>query len=418
MTELLLRLVRNSLSAGCLVLVILVLRLLLRRWPKRVFPLLWGLVGIRLLLPVPMVSRFSLVPELPPFAIDTALELGSPAALNSGLLAIGSRVWAFGAVALQLYGLISYLLLRRRLRTAIRSAGRVYRSEFVRAPFILGVFSARIYLPFDLSEEAAAHVIAHEEAHIRRKDHWYKPAAFALLCVYWFQPLLWLAYLLICRDIELACDEHVVRSMTESERAAYAQTLLTCTANRSPVTACPLSFGSGGIDGRIHSVLSYKKPGRWAPIAAASLMLVLILCFLTDPASPERPDTAAPPRSQLSASEQAEPSFPSQAQSPAPKATEEAWQARMDAEVRMIAERIVQEEQARQMAEMQARADQLIAEKFPAMTWPENWLVLSEEQAQHGPICDLYPGYFDAEYVFMVTDEGSLLMIRHHEQTP
>ena len=204
--------------------------------------------------------------------------------------------------------------------------------------------------------------------------------------------------------------------MTEPERTAYAQTLLTCTANRFPVTACPLSFGSGGINGRIHSVLSYKKPGRLAPIAAASLMLVLSLCFLTDPSSPKKTDTAAPSRSQLSASEQAEKPSPIQAQNPAPEAPDEALQARMDAEVQMIAERIIQQEQ--QMAEMQARADQLIAEKFPAMKWPDNCLVLSEEQAQHGPICDLYPGYMDAEYVFMVTEEGSLLLVRYNEKAP
>ena len=415
MTDVFLRLVGSSLSAGWLVLAILGLRLLLRRWPRRLFPCLWGLVGLRLLLPVSIFSRFSLIPRISDFYSQAAWEAGT-GNYAGGLFPAISWTWAIGTAALLLFGLLSFLLLRRKLRTAVRLEGRVYQSEYVQSPFILGIFSPRIFLPFHLSKADASHVIAHEEAHLRRRDHWWKPLAYVVLCVYWFHPLLWLAYCLLCRDIELACDERVVRNMAEPERAAYAQTLLTCTANRFPVPSCPLSFGSSGINGRIHSVLSYHKPRRWVPLATAALMLVLSLCFLTDPASPEAADTAPPLQRQLSASERAEKPSSTHAQSPAPEAPDEALQARMDAEVQMIAERIIQQEQ--QMAEMQARADQLIAEKFPAMKWPENCLVLSEEQAQHGPICDLYPGYMDAEYVFMVTEEGSLLMIRYNEKAP
>ena len=410
MRELFLWLLRASISAGWLVLLIAGLRLLLRRWPKWVFPALWSLVGIRLLLPVKLISRYSLVPQLS-LAGVTVTEKADTAFSGGSLLSIGSVIWAVVAALLLLYSLISFLLLRRKLRTAVRLEGMVYQSEYVRSPFILGILSPRIYLPFHLSSEEASHIIAHELAHIRRRDHWWKPIAYAVLCVYWFHPLFWLAFIFLCKDIELACDERVVRSMTESERAAYAQTLLTCTVNQFPVSACPLSFGSGGINRRIHSVLSYKKPGRFAPIAAASLMLVLSLCFLTDPAAPKTSDTFPPSQSQLSASEQTERPSPTQAQSPDPEAPNEVWQARMDAEVRMIAERILQQEQALRMPEMQARADQLIAEKFPAMKWPENSVVLSAEQAKQSPLCDTYPELRDAQIVFLVAENSDLPLI-------
>jgi len=282
MTELFMRLLQISLSASWLVLLVVVLRLLLRRWPRWVFPVLWSLVGVRLLFPVSIVSRFSLVPQVSSISFDAIVETGVTDSGNR-MLSIGSLIWAVGVAFLLCYGLLSYLLLRRKLLTAIRQEDRIYRSEYVRSPFILGIIAPRIYLPFHLSQEDAAHVIAHEKAHIRRRDHWLKPAAFVLLTVYWFQPTLWLAYYLLCRDIELACDERVIQNMTEAQRAAYSQTLLTCTTNRTLVPACPLSFGSGVIGERVRSVLAYKKAKRWIPLAAMSLVLILVFGFLTDP---------------------------------------------------------------------------------------------------------------------------------------
>lgn len=282
MTELFMRLLQISLSASWLVMLVVVLRLLLRRWPRWVFPVLWSLVGVRLLFPVSIVSRFSLVPQVSSISFDAIVETGVTDSGNR-MLSIGSLIWAVGVAFLLCYGLLSYLLLRRKLLTAIRQEDRIYRSEYVRSPFILGIIAPRIYLPFHLSQEDAAHVIAHEKAHIRRRDHWLKPAAFVLLAAYWFNPLIWLAYYLLCRDIELACDERVIQNMTEAQRAAYSQTLLTCTTNRTLVPACPLSFGSGVIGERVRSVLAYKKAKRWIPLAAMSLVLILVFGFLTDP---------------------------------------------------------------------------------------------------------------------------------------
>lgn len=394
MTELFLRLVRISLSASWLVLLVVGLRLLLRHWPRWVFPILWSLVGIRLLLPVSILSRFSLVPQMSSVPIGEHLQTDTTPS-GTPFAAIACLIWAAVAVALLLYGLFSYLLLRRKLRTAIRQEDRIYRSEYVRSPFILGIITPRIYLPFHLSQDDSVHVIAHEEAHIRRRDHWLKPAAFVLLAAYWFNPLLWLAYYLLCRDIELACDERVIQNMTEGQRAAYSQTLLTCTANRALVPACPLSFGSSGIGERVRSVLAYKKAKRWVALAAMVLVLVLGLCFLTDRAAPQRRAPAAPPQIQLTAPEQTEPPAPNR---------------RIANELLLLADRIWQEEEALRKAEIQEEADQRIAERLPVIELPSSSVVLTAEKPRQDLLCDAYPEIRDAQIqiLLLLTEESTL----------
>lgn len=276
MTDLFLKILRMSVTAGWLVLAVALLRFLFPRMPKSIFPFLWGLVGLRLLIPVSLESSLSLIPSANDACIDAAQSVAS------GVTA-ASAVWCAGAAGMLLYGAASFLLLYCRLKTAVRLTGNIYQSEYVKSPFILGVFSPRIYLPFHLSAQDAANVVAHEQAHIKRRDHWRKPAAFILLSVYWFHPLIWAAYILLCRDIELACDEQVIREMDNTQRASYSQTLLSCTANRVPVATCPLAFGGKHVKKRIRSVLHYHKTAKWVTGAVALVLLVFGLCFMTDP---------------------------------------------------------------------------------------------------------------------------------------
>lgn len=362
MTEVFFRLLKISLYAGWLVLAILLLRLVLRRWPKWVFPALWSLVGIRLLLPVSVLSRFSLLSLFSSESVEAYAKTADAASGLQSFPAVGF-VWIVGAAALLLYGLFSVLLLRRKLQTAVLQEGRVYRSEYARSPFILGLFAPRIYLPFSLSAEASSHVIAHEKAHVRRLDHWWKPIGYVLLCVYWFHPLLWLTYFLLCRDLELACDERVIRSMTEGERTAYSQTLLNCSANRRLVPACPLSFG-GNTALRVRSILCYQKRPRWMAFAAIALAVVLAACFLTDPAVPVSSESSE--RLQT---------------------------------VQKVSDRFEEEP-----------ADPSSSNRFPTMRLPENAVVLTEEQAKQNPLCDLFPEIRDAETILIVTGDGDTLI--------
>ncbi len=200
---------------------------------------------------------------------------------------VASYVWLAGVAAMAIYAAVTTLRLRRRVREAARITNRVWCGDHIRTPFILGVFRPRIYLPSDLSGAARDSVLAHEQAHLHRGDHWWKPLGFLLLTVYWFNPLMWVAYILLCRDIEAACDERVVRNMTAADRKMYSEALLSCSAPRRLVVACPLAFGETGVKSRIKSVLSYKKPTVWIIVAALLVSTVAGVCLLTDPKSPD-----------------------------------------------------------------------------------------------------------------------------------
>lgn len=309
-----LKLVNLSISAGWLVLAILVLRLVFRKAPKWVFCLLWALVALRLVCPISMESAWSLIPSaqtLPPEilytaapqidsgiqAIDRAVNpvLGQSMAPAPGASAnptqiwsfILARVWAVGVAAMALYALVSYWLVKRRVATATLLRENIKQSERVDTPFVLGIFRPVIYLPYRLEEEDLAYVAAHERAHIGRRDHWWKPLGFALLCVYWFNPLLWLAYVLLCRDIEGACDEKVIGEMGPEDRRGYSTALLHCGVRRRSLAACPLAFGEVGVKARIKSVMSYKKPAFWVVALSLIACAAAAVCFLTNP-SPSR----------------------------------------------------------------------------------------------------------------------------------
>lgn len=323
MEDLFFHLLNISINAGWLVLAVLLLRLLLRKAPGWMRVSLWGLVGLRLILPFSIESIFSLIPSaetVPPTIVydrEPAIQSGIPAINDIVNPIIGEsfapdptasvnplQIWSFVASAVWLVGLIlmisymlfGYLRLRLRLRTATKRDDGVYESEYVFSPFILGVFRPRIYLPYGLDEQTLSYVIAHERAHLKRGDHLLKPLAFLMLSIYWFQPLLWLAYIMLCRDIEYACDEKVIKNESEETRRAYSMALLSCSIRRRALNACPLAFGEVGVKQRIKNVMNYKKPAFWLIMLAIVAIIVMVVCFLTDPISNEPFSTEDLPR--------------------------------------------------------------------------------------------------------------------------
>lgn len=313
MTELFLHIVNISISASWLVLAVLLARLVLKRAPKWAHVLLWGIVGVRLIFPFSLESALSLIPSaetISPTILTDGIHrvyTGFPT-LNQSINPVLSQaatsttdaapnlleiwlpvlavLWFFGVAALLGWSAVSYLRLRRRVATAVRLEDNLYQSEAVLSPFVLGLVHPRMYLPFYLDQDTMEHVVAHERAHIQRRDHWWKLLAFVLLSVYWFNPLLWLAYLLLCRDIELTCDAKVVRGMEPQQRADYSQALLSCSVRRPAIAACPLAFGEVGVKQRVKSVLRYRRPTVLAVAASVVVCAIVGVCFLTNPPIP------------------------------------------------------------------------------------------------------------------------------------
>ena len=295
MSALFLKVLHMSVCASWLVLAVLLLRLCLRRAPKWFNVLLWGIVAVRLVFPFSVESPLSLLPrteairpaaiavQTQPAQISSAAAAGGSAAPAQSWLSILAWVWLAGAAALFLYTMVSTLRLRHRVREAVRLRGNIYQSERIDSPFVLGTIRPRIYLPYRMDSRDRQHVIAHEQAHLRRGDHLWKPLGFLLLTIHWFNPVMWLSYVLLCRDIELACDETVIRELGCEQRADYMQALVSCSVNRRRIAACPLAFGEIGVKERVKSVMNYKKPTFWIILAAIIACIVLAVCFLTDP---------------------------------------------------------------------------------------------------------------------------------------
>lgn len=300
MTALFLKLLDLSWKAGWLILAVTVLRALLRRAPKWTRCALWAPAAVRLVCPVCVESPLSLIPGGEPVvrrAAELQIQSGPGEAVRSGPVLraadIAAAVWLAGMAALLLYALVSTLRLRRRVRAALPLGDGVWLCDAVDSPFILGVFHPRIYLPSDITGDETGHVLAHEQAHLKRRDHWWKPLGFLLLAVYWFHPLVWLAYVLFCRDMELACDEKVVRDLNAAGKKAYAETLLACSVRRAGTAACPLAFGEVGVKARVKAVLRDQKPAFRGLLAAGAACAVLAVCFLTDPAAAQPSDGLA-----------------------------------------------------------------------------------------------------------------------------
>ena len=311
MSELFLGFLNRAYSASWLIAAVLLLRLLLARAPKRLRPVMWGLVGLRLALPWSIESALSLVPSgtlltqqavrydpVPTVntgfpALNTALDgalaassVAAPAASVNPLYVyttIAGYLWLLGVGAMLLYLLVSWLRLRRKVQTAILLDGNVYETDAVVSPFVMGLLRPRIILPLGMECATASAVLAHERCHLRRGDNWVKLLGFALLSLYWFHPLVWLSYVLLCRDLELACDETVIRTLDAPARADYSQALLSCSTPHRTLAACPLAFGAVGVKARVKAVLNYKKPAFWLIVLAVVCCIVLAVCFLTEP---------------------------------------------------------------------------------------------------------------------------------------
>lgn len=311
MAAVFLKLLNLSISASWLVLAVLVLRLVSKRSPKWMNVLLWGIVALRLVLPFSIESALSLIPSAETVS-PAAVQFAPAPTITSGVSVIDNTVnpslsehfaatpeasvnplyvwteiagwvWLIGLGAMLLYVLASYLRLRRRVSVSLPVQDHIYLCDAISSPFILGVVKPHIYLPSGLDEVQRQNVLAHEQAHLARRDHWWKPLGFALLAVYWFNPVLWLAYTLLCRDIELACDERVIRTMDESAVKTYSTVLLACSMPRKAVITCPLAFGEVGVKERVWNALHYKKPAFWVVAASVAVCVVVAVCFLTDP---------------------------------------------------------------------------------------------------------------------------------------
>lgn len=312
MDDVFLKLVNLSISASWLILAVLVLRVVLKKAPKWVMPLLWGVVALRLVCLFSIESALSLIPSAETIPSEIVTETREPVLYEQATLDIVTNptlpsaaevpvgvsrqqaqvdfniysvLWLAGMAALLVHALVSAGKLKRKLATAILLRDNIYESEFVDSPFVFGVVKPNIYLPMHMDEGTAAYVIAHEHAHLARRDHWWKVLGYLVLALHWFNPLVWVAYILFCRDIELACDEKVVKGLDGAARADYSQALLSCAAPKRAVAACPLAFGEGNIKMRVKSALHYKKPAFWVAAAAVLAVVIVAVCFLTNPRS-------------------------------------------------------------------------------------------------------------------------------------
>lgn len=316
-----LKLLNMSITAGWLIMAVLCVRLLFRKVSKRVTCLLWGVVAIRLICPFAVESPFSIVPSAEPIKSSTVVEgkvqnyipsidsrltiventinprlaetFAYPESNSVAPLQIvtyvAGLVWGGGMVLLIIGAIGSAGKLHRLVREAVRVRDNIYICDAVKSPFILGIVRPKVYLPSALSEAQMPYILAHESAHLKRKDYWWKALGYLLLCIYWFHPLCWFSYFLFCKDIELACDEKAAKDMTFQEKKEYSKVLLSCARPRSLIMVCPLAFGEVGVKERVKSVLHYKKPTVWVIVAAAAVLAILAVCFLTNPAGSTEP---------------------------------------------------------------------------------------------------------------------------------
>lgn len=310
MSALFLELLNLSFMAGWLVLAVLLARVCLRKAPKYIRCILWGLVGIRLVIPFSVESVFSLLPSgkviEPEIVYDRTPSISSGITVvddvTNNLMAesftpnvadsvnplqvvtfVASNLWVLGLVIMLVYCVVSYILVRRKVLDAVKLDGNVYESERITTPFVLGIFRPRIYIPYHMEREARECVVAHEMAHIKRGDHIIKLAGFLILAVYWFNPLIWVAHLLLCRDIELACDEKVLKNIGEAKKKNYSKVLLEYSVSPKMIAACPLAFGEVAVKQRIKNALNYKKPAFWIIVVSAIACVVVAVCFMTSP---------------------------------------------------------------------------------------------------------------------------------------
>lgn len=312
MEALFLKLFNMSITASWLVLAVIVLRLLLKKAPKAFVCFLWLLVAIRLIFPISIESVVSLIPSTetiteeslysatpvidsgigvvndrinPVISESLAPEIGASVNPLQVIVYAASYIWVIGMLGMLVYAVVSYLRLWFKVREAVVDGDRIWLCDRISTPFILGIIRPRIYIPSWVEKDDMEYVIAHERAHLKRKDHWWKPLGFILLTVYWFNPVMWVAYILLCKDIECACDEKVLNELGVDCRKEYSNALVNCSVSRRSVAVCPLAFGEVGVKDRIKSVLSYKKPAFWVIMIALILCAVFVIVFMTNPSS-------------------------------------------------------------------------------------------------------------------------------------
>ena len=295
-----------SIEASILVCIICIFRLIFRKAPKWITCAIWGLAGLKLMIPFSFESIIGLLPaknavslasdgtklvfsnnqvqQVVDNAAATVVSNFTPAVTESSslsgqiMLSLLCSVWSVGFAAMIIFAIISYVRIYVKTKASINVNGYNI-CDNINTPFILGLIKPKIYVPSDFDDTKLEPIVAHEMAHIKRKDHWWKPLGYLILSVYWFNPVIWVAYILLCRDIELACDEKVIRNMTKEEKADYSQILLDCSKQTKMITVCPVAFGETGVKQRIKSALSYKKPALWIIIAAIIASIAVAVCF-------------------------------------------------------------------------------------------------------------------------------------------
>lgn len=321
-----------SITATYLILAVLLLRLLLKKAPRWISCLLWGIVALRLVMPFSIESEISLIPSSQTITATQSQNLQYE--INTGIDAFDNTinqiivqdiptdsptlpivtetpetdmftnteqeqnnklslfdvlfiVWVVGIVAMFIFSAVSYIRIYKNVHPSVSYCDNIYYCDNIDSPFILGIIKPKIYIPSRIDESSLNYVIEHEHAHLKRYDHLWKPFGFLLLSIYWFNPFLWLSYILLCRDIESACDEKVIKDMSREDKKGYSTALFNCSVHRSMITACPVAFGEVGVKERIKSVLNYKKPTFWIVAVAIVTSIAVAVCFLTNPKKEE-----------------------------------------------------------------------------------------------------------------------------------
>lgn len=295
MTEIFATLLNMSIVASFMVLAVIILRLILKKSPKWIRCVMWGMVAVRLIIPFSFESKFSLIPNAQEVNstsstttsyINSSVESYAPTQATTNppdVLSILSIVWVVGVALMLAYLIFSYIRLSRMVVGSVRLKENIWLCDHISSPFVLGVFKPKIYLFSSMDESQNKYVIAHEQAHLKRFDNVWKPMGFLLLSIYWFNPLIWFAYWLFIKDIELACDESVVKTFNLNDKKAYSDALLSCSSTIKTALACPLAFGESNVKQRIKSVLSYKKPKFYVVVGTVLACIIAFVLFMTNP---------------------------------------------------------------------------------------------------------------------------------------
>ena len=308
MEQLFIGVLNNAITVSALIIAIIVVRAFGKKMPKWIACMLWMTVAIKLVVPIQFESVLSLIPSGKP--IPTNISMETKPQISSGISSVdeivnpvisqsftpekavsinpmqiffhtGALAWLVGMAVMLIYAATTYMLIRKKVSASVKIDSRVYECDDISDSFILGTISPKVYIPSSLSDEARVYILKHEFAHLSRYDHLWKPLGFLILSVYWFNPLCWIAYILLCRDIEYACDEKVTKNIEKGEKAEYCRVLLENSMPRNMISACPVAFGGTDVKNRIKNVVNYKKPAFWITLASIMVCAVVGVCFAT-----------------------------------------------------------------------------------------------------------------------------------------